>query len=694
MRIARVLLLPLFVVMVLVGAWHHWGHRALPVLLARVGLHDVRLGQVTLATDSLRIGQFTATLVLGAGPVRIDLSDVLCRYRFPDLLRGTVGSLSMGTAEMTLPPSSATKTQNVPSDIAGALKRIAETRLHLEQLQIHRLLVVPTGAEGRHYPPLAVRMTAAATEKVLSLGLADNPPDTPAPLTAQVTLKNDQLNGTLTAEVDVFKAFVAGTGGGSLPSRGRLTARCRLDWQQMEAQTLHLLLGLSDLQGQRLSAKTIQLQVDGTWAPARQVLQLAPSSHLVVDNARQEGVRVAAVQANLAGQIRLKPGGWQVQIKPANSWTADGLVLNTLPLNPLRLDGVQATVEQGADDVIKANGRFHPPQGAGILQADLEYRPGSTGGGRATLKTVGPLVMSESSNLLLLLPSTKKRPFTLKGGAVGLDLQLRWSKQGKADVRGSLSLDNGEAMMGNALLTGITFRQHLRFLPVLESMEPGTVEIERLGGPVALEHLRLDTAVHRSDSGPLPSLVLARASGELFGGRITAEHCVYDLNQPLHSCRLHVANVDVAKIVALQNAKGLEANGTVEGQLPLKLGRDGVSIDEGELHSINQGGIIRYQPSDGTFAESGLTAYALKALEEFRYEQFSARISYQPEGTLIAQLRLVGQSPRLDTQRPVHLNIHTEQNLLSLLKSIRYSQGLSSELEQDMRRHIPPSHPD
>jgi hypothetical protein len=483
MRLARVLLLPLFVVVVLVGAWHHWGHRALPVLLARVGLLDVSLGQVTLTTDSLRIGQFTATLVLDTGPVRIDLSDVLCRYRFPDLLRGSVVSLSMGTAEMTLTSAPATKTQNVPSDIAGALKRVAEARLHLEQLQIHRLLVVPTGAEGRHYPPLAVHMTAAATDKTLSLGLADSPPDTPAPLTARVTLNNDQLNGTLTAEADVFKAFVAGTGGGSLPSRGRLTAQFRLDWQQMEAQTLHLLLGLSDVQGQRFLAKTIQLQVDGTWAPARQVLQLAPSSRLVVDNARQEGVRVAAVQANLAGQIRLKPGGWQVQIKPANSWTAAGLVLNTLPLNPLRLDGVQATVEQAADDVIKANCRFHSPQGEGILQADLEYRPGSTGGGRATLKSVGPLVMSASSNLLLLLPSTKKMPFTLTSGAVGLDLQLRWSKQNNADVRGSLSLDNGEAMMGNAPLTGITLRQHLRFLPVLESMEPGTVEIERLGGP-------------------------------------------------------------------------------------------------------------------------------------------------------------------------------------------------------------------
>ena len=102
MRLARVLLLPLFVVMVLVGAWHHWGHRVLPVLLARVGLHDVRLGQVTLTTDSLGIGQFTATLVLDTGPVRIDLSDVLCGYRFTNLLRGSVVSLSMGRAEMTL----------------------------------------------------------------------------------------------------------------------------------------------------------------------------------------------------------------------------------------------------------------------------------------------------------------------------------------------------------------------------------------------------------------------------------------------------------------------------------------------------------------------------------------------------------------------------------------------------------------
>ncbi len=59
----------------------------------------------------------------------------------------------------------------------------------------------------------------------------------------------------------------------------------------------------------------------------------------------------------------------------------------------------------------------------------------------------------------------------------------------------------------------------------------------------------------------------------------------------------------------------------------------------------------------------------------------------------IAQLRPWAGAPP-ETDRPVHLNIRAEQNLLSLLQSIRYSQGIPSELEQDMRRHTPRSHPD
>ena len=53
---------------------------------------------------------------------------------------------------------------------------------------------------------------------------------------------------------------------------------------------------------------------------------------------------------------------------------------------------------------------------------------------------------------------------------------------------------------------------------------------------------------------------------------------------------------------------------------------------------------------------------------------------------LTISLRLEGTSPELDTSRPVHLNINTEQNLLSLLKSLRYAEGISANIDRKVRR--------
>jgi hypothetical protein len=53
---------------------------------------------------------------------------------------------------------------------------------------------------------------------------------------------------------------------------------------------------------------------------------------------------------------------------------------------------------------------------------------------------------------------------------------------------------------------------------------------------------------------------------------------------------------------------------------------------------------------------------------------------------LTVNLKLQGTSPELETSRPVHLNINTEQNLLSLLKSLRYAEGISAKIDSKVRR--------
>ena len=61
---------------------------------------------------------------------------------------------------------------------------------------------------------------------------------------------------------------------------------------------------------------------------------------------------------------------------------------------------------------------------------------------------------------------------------------------------------------------------------------------------------------------------------------------------------------------------------------------------------------------------------------------------YQPDGTLNVQFHIEGKSPSLDTNRPVHLNINSEQNVLSLLESLKYTQGLNDELDQRLKEQL------
>ena len=99
-------------------------------------------------------------------------------------------------------------------------------------------------------------------------------------------------------------------------------------------------------------------------------------------------------------------------------------------------------------------------------------------------------------------------------------------------------------------------------------------------------------------------------------------------------------------------------------------------------------GSIRYNPAAGTeqLKQNPITGIALDALRDFRYSHLSAGVNFTPDGRLTINLQLKGTSPELDTSRPVHLNINTEQNLLSLLKSLRYAQGVSEKIDNKVRQ--------
>ena len=139
-----------------------------------------------------------------------------------------------------------------------------------------------------------------------------------------------------------------------------------------------------------------------------------------------------------------------------------------------------------------------------------------------------------------------------------------------------------------------------------------------------------------------------------------------------------------AAMRSLRAFEGLEVGGRIDGFLPVRSGSKGAGVANGTLTNAGPG-VIRYTPSSEALKGSPYSEMVLKALEDYRYDKLAADVDFRPSGALRIGLRLEGKSPALKTDRPVHLNIDSEQNLLSLLKSLQYSQGLTSELNRKVQ---------
>lgn len=71
---------------------------------------------------------------------------------------------------------------------------------------------------------------------------------------------------------------------------------------------------------------------------------------------------------------------------------------------------------------------------------------------------------------------------------------------------------------------------------------------------------------------------------------------------------------------------------------------------------------------------------AARALSDYRYDDLVADLSYDPGGRMEIGLSMRGYSPALNTRRPVNVNLRVEENLLSLLRSLR----IISEIEREV----------
>ena len=341
-------------------------------------------------------------------------------------------------------------------------------------------------------------------------------------------------------------------------------------------------------------------------------------------------------------------------------------------------------VLQMRDEKITGTLQLFPETIPGRMKAVFEHDL-TTASGSYTLKTDRRLDLSEDGMTLANMLTPWRLPFNLESGKVSFKAGGSWSTNTKMQLSAFVTITSGSGFYKQFLFNGLDIRQDLAVLPQLHSKTEGSFSLQQLIGGIDIHDIHANVNFVPVDSGSLPLIELNDFKAFLFDGTVSFPGVRYDLNQPDSNFMVQVKDVNLKSLVDLVKMDSLHVSGKISGDIPVSIKGKEISVDHGELYSESPGGEIRYTSAD--MGQSGVTGYALKAVENLQYNSLKVIAKYQPSGQLDLDIGLKGTSPELETSRPVHLNIHAEQNLPALLQSLRFSKGLTEELDKRIKQH-------
>jgi len=225
---------------------------------------------------------------------------------------------------------------------------------------------------------------------------------------------------------------------------------------------------------------------------------------------------------------------------------------------------------------------------------------------------------------------------------------------------------------------------------MLTMPEPARVTMAALQTGVEVTDLSLDLQLGWTPPATLEWVALRNVSAAVLGGRVTSEGVRLDVAHPGQTFTVKVEQLDLQQLLHLEQQKGMEGTGVLDGVIPVIFTPTGVQVHDGILEARAPGGVLRYQPAPETAQEVAPTdshlSMVLQALSDFHYNTLKLGIQYEEDGTLDLTARLEGKNPDWQQGRPVHFNLTVQENIPALFKSLRIAQGLEQALQERLQR--------
>lgn len=440
-------------------------------------------------------------------------------------------------------------------------------------------------------------------------------------------------------------------------------------------------------------AEPVRLLVDlpsQHWVMNRGLVRLRAPSFVMKET------RVTLDRADL-GIKRLEPveNGWNADLTLALSRLAPSMTTPTLPPSNWQAHAVtdQSMITVEVEGTTPEN--FLSVTGTGTHHWSEKQ-------GSARLR-VGPVRFEPPQALLSTLATPWPYPFDIVRGEVSSDITVSW----KGDPRQAEERPTIQQGTVTVSLSGLDGRYHtydirglstnvaveVQGMDVLSMPEPAKVTVASIQGPVEVTKVSCEVQVGKvewTDPSTIAWVDLRRLRAGLFGGQVVSEGLRYDPAQPVHRLTLQLQNFEVQKLLNLEQQKGLEGTGLLDGTLPLVISGRAVMVEEGLVEARPPGGVIRYRPPPAAGQAVASTnphmEMVLQALSDFHYNVLAMSVQYQEDGTLLLNTRLEGRNPGWQNGRPVHFNLNVQENIPALLRTLETVTKVQDALTERLDR--------
>jgi hypothetical protein len=412
-----------------------------------------------------------------------------------------------------------------------------------------------------------------------------------------------------------------------------------------------------------VTAGALTLQLDGSFDPQ--------DGHAASLTARLGGLELPgygfdaeSVEIEVALDRELRPARSRFALGPMQ------LGSDEAPLSaPLRLDGSLQRSGAGYDIA----GELAASEGP--ILVDLTGRYGDDG--RASLKAVSRLISFtpdglQPAALCPLLTDLEEVSGTLTAAA-----RLTWPRDPAAES-GRLTLSNLTFKSQGTEVAGLNLDVEFDSLLPLASAAGQRLTIRSLDAGVPLEAIEL---VFSLDQAPRPRLNLEDGGFGLGGARWEIEPTVLDPAAAQNRVVLATDGLDLATFFELIGVDGLSGSGRLAGSLPIVFAGSDIIVEDGHFDALEPGRLsIRFQALRSALAGGGETVEAaVKALEDFHYEELSLALAKTAENDATVKLSTLGQNPEVMDGQPFRFNINLESNLTSVLEALQQGYSLSDD---------------